>query len=152
MGDISKAHRRFLHAPEERGLLACRILESDQFIYINRVGTFGLACASYWWGRIAGAGIRLTHELLGPTMPVELLLFADDLEALGASAGGRRGITLAFLYMSVLGFPFKCAKQRGGLRVEWIGLYTDYATKTCAVDARLGTGPSHDWSDNCEKL
>ena len=144
VGDISKAHRRFLHAPEERGLLACRILESDQFIYINRVGTFGLACASYWWGRIAGAGIRLTHELLGPTMPVELLLFADDLEALGASAGGRRGITLAFLYMSVLGFPFKWAKQRGGLRVEWIGLYTDYATY------KLGLSPKraqwmHDW-------
>lgn len=145
VGDISKAHRRFLHAPEERGLLACRILESDPFIYINRVGTFGLACASYWWGRIAGAGIRLTHELLGPAMPVELLLFADDLEALGASAGGRRGITLAFLYMSVLGFPFKWAKQRGGLRVEWIGLFTDYTVY------KLGLSPKRarwmrDWA------
>ncbi|CAL1173513.1 unnamed protein product [Cladocopium goreaui] len=106
VGDISKAHRRFLHAP--------------------------------------GAGIRLVHELLGPQMPVELLLFADDLEALGASAGGRRGITLAFLYMSVLGFPFKWTKQRGGLRVEWIGLFSDYSVY------KLGLSPSrarwmHDW-------
>ena len=144
VGDISKAHRRFLHAPEERGLLACRVLDSDKFIYINNVGTFGLACASYWWGRIAGAGIRLTHELLGPDMPVELLLFADDLESLGASPGGRRGITLSFLYLSTLGFPFKWSKQRGGLRVEWIGLFSDYA------EYKLGLSPKraqwmHDW-------
>ena len=144
VGDISKAHRRFLHAPGERGLLACRVLDTDDHIYINNVGTFGVACASYWWGRIAGAGIRLVHELLGPQMPVELLLFADDLEALGASAGGRRGITLAFLYMSVLGFPFKWTKQRGGLRVEWIGLFSDYSVY------KLGLSPSrarwmHDW-------
>ena len=128
VGDISKAHRRFLHAPEERGLLSCRISEDDVYIYVNKVGTFGLACASYWWARIAGAGIRLMHEMLGPQMPVDLLIFADDLEAIASSAGGRRGITLSFLFLSCLGFPFKWAKQRGGLRVEWIGLFTDYTS------------------------
>ena len=38
--DTSKAHRRFLHAPNERGLLACRVRDEDDFIYVNRVGTF----------------------------------------------------------------------------------------------------------------
>ena len=93
VGDVSKAHRRFLHAPEERGLLSCRICDDDIYVYVNRVGTFGLSCASYCWARIAGAGIRLMHEMLGPQMPVELLIFADDLEAIASSAGGRRGIT-----------------------------------------------------------
>ena len=144
VGDISKTHRRFLHAPEERGLLACRIDEEDDYIYVNRVGTFGLACASYWWSRIAGSGIRLIHELLGPQMPIELLIFADDVEAIAASPGGRRGITLSFLFLSCLGFPFKWSKQRGGLRVECIGLYTDY---TCY---KIGLSPRraewlHDW-------
>eukprot|EP00435_Cladocopium_sp_Y103_P066703 s951_g29.t1 len=136
VGDISKAHRRFLHSPEERGLLACRVADDDKYIYINRVGTFGLACASYWWSRIAGAGVRLVHELLGPEMPIEALIFADDLEALAADAGGRRGVTLCFLFLSTLGYPFKWSKQRGGLRVEWIGLYADYPTY------RLGLSPS----------
>eukprot|EP00435_Cladocopium_sp_Y103_P068936 s20_g32.t1 len=135
VGDISKAHRRFLHAPGERGLLACRVLPSDDFIFINRVGTFGVACASYWWSRIAGCGVRLVHELLGPSMPIELLIFADDVESIASDAGGRRGITLSFLFMSVLGFPFKWSKQRGGLRVEWIGLFTDYPSY------RLGLSP-----------
>ena len=73
--------------------------------------------------------------MLGPSMPVELLIFADDLEALAADAGGRRGIVLAFLFLSALGFPFKWSKQRGGVRVEWIGLYSDYPT------FRLGLSP-----------
>ena len=67
--------------------------------------------------RIAGCGVRLVDELLGPTMHIELLILADDLESLGANAGGRRGV-MSFLFLSTLGFPFKWAKQRGGLRVE----------------------------------
>ena len=135
VGDISKAHRRFLHDPSEHGLLACRVRSSDKHIYINKVGTFGVASASYWWGRIAGAGIRLVHELLGPEMPIEMLIFADDLESLGAGLRGRRGTVLSFLFLSTLGFPFKWAKQRGGLKVEWIGLNTDNTTM------RLGLSP-----------
>ncbi|CAL1153955.1 unnamed protein product [Cladocopium goreaui] len=136
VGDISKAHRRFLHHPSERGLLACRVLSTDDHVYINNVGTFGVASASYWWGRIAGSGLRLVHELIGPEMPVEMLIFADDLEALGPDRQGRRGVVLAFLYLAVLGFPFKWAKQRGGLKVEWIGLFADYTSM------KLGLSPS----------
>ena len=143
VGDISKAHRRFLHSPNERGLLACKVLNGDDFIFVNRVGTFGVASASYWWGRIAGAGIRLVHELLGPTMPIELLIFADDLEALGANFMGRRGIAMAFILLAAFGFPFKWAKQRGGLKVEWIGLYADYTAM------KLGLSPKRAaWMSN----
>ena len=64
VGDFSKAHTRFLHELSECGLLACRVKNDDPFIFINRVGTFSVASASYWWGRIAASGIRLTYELL----------------------------------------------------------------------------------------
>jgi len=75
--------------------------------------------------------VRLVHELA-----IEILIFADDIEAIAADAGGRRGITLCFLCMSILGFPFKWAKHRGGLRVDWIGIFTDYPTY------RIGLSPS----------
>lgn len=145
VGDISKAHRRFLHHPSERGLLACKVNPKDDCIYINRVGTFGVASASYWWGRIAGAGLRLVHEILGPEMPVELLIFADDLEAIGADRMGRRGIVMTYIILSAFGFPFKWAKQRGGLKVEWIGLFADYTSM------KLGLSPKRakwmaDWT------
>ena len=47
----------------ERGFLACQLetgddkKESDSdIIYVNKVGTFGVSCASYWWTRIAACG------------------------------------------------------------------------------------------------
>ena len=94
-----------------------------------------MASASYWWGRIAGAGLRLTHELLGPELPVELLIFADDLEALGPDLMGRRGVVCAYVFLSAFGFPFKWSKQRGGEKVEWIGFFSDYTSM------KLGLSP-----------
>ena len=154
VGDISKAHRRFLHHPSERGLLACKVNPKDKFIYINRVGTFGVASASYWWGRIAGSGLRLVHELLGPELPVELLIFADDLEALGPVLRGRRGVVMAYLILSALGFPFKWSKQRGGLRVGMDRSFCRlhfYEIGTCSqeggLDGWLDLGGGEDWKD-----
>ena len=66
----------------------------SQIVYVNKVGTFGLSPASYWWTRIAACGIRATHHLLGPGYPMDMLLYADDLEALGIGARGRQGIPL----------------------------------------------------------
>ena len=90
------------------------------------------------------AGVRLVHELLCPQMLIELLVFADAVESIAASPGGRRGIMLSFLFLSCLHFLFKCSKQRGGPRVEWIGLFTDYTTY------KIGLSPKraewmHDW-------
>ena len=59
---------------------------------------------------------------------MEMLIFADDLEALGADVDGRRGIVCAYVLLSCFGFPFKWSKQRGGMKVEWIGLYADYTS------------------------
>ena len=135
VGDISKAHRRFLHDPLEHGLLACRVKSSDEHIYINKVGTFGVASASYWWGRIAGAGIRLVHEFLGPEMPIEMLIFADDLESLAQEYVADAEQCFHSCFYPLLASPSSGLKQRGGLKVEWIGLYTDYTTM------RLGLSP-----------
>ena len=91
---------------------------ASQTVYVNLVGTFGLSCASYWWTRVAACGLRLTYHLLGPGFPLDMLLYADDLESMGRGAKGRRGIPRAQL--SLPGYPFKWAKTReGGL--EWSG-------------------------------
>ena len=70
VGDIAKAHRRFKPREEEHIYLGCQIdnveeIEGDpdsQTVYVNKVGTFGVSCASYWWTRISAAGIRATHQ------------------------------------------------------------------------------------------
>ena len=112
VGDIAKAHRRFKHRVEEHGYLGCQIDTSKD---IPAMGTFGVSCASYWWTRISAAGRRATHHLLGPEFMLALLLYEDDLESLGVGPAGRKGIPPSYCFMSLLGFPFKWAKTRGGL-------------------------------------
>ena len=64
--------------------------------------------------------------MLGPGFPLDMLLYADDLESMGRGAKGRRGIPLSYLYLAAFGYPFKWAKTRGGFRVEWLGMETEY--------------------------
>ena len=147
MGDIAKAHRRYKHAAKEHGYLACQVDTKEevpgdpasQTVYVNLVGTFGLSCASYWWTRIAACGLRLTYHLLGPDFPLDLLLYADDLEAMGKGPRGRRGILLSYLFLATLGYPFKWAKTRGGFRVEWLGMETEYPTYKLGLSLKRAT-------------
>ncbi|CAE8694243.1 unnamed protein product, partial [Polarella glacialis] len=76
--------------------------------------------------RIFGASTRATYHLLGPENPADILLFADDIEVMGPDRAGRRAIVLTYLFLVAFGNPFKWEKQREGLKVDWIGLHTDY--------------------------
>eukprot|EP00438_Fugacium_kawagutii_P035385 Skav201844 [mRNA] locus=scaffold484:280511:282334:- [translate_table: standard] len=126
VGDFEKAHRRFLYQESERGYLGCKVEEGDGSVYINHVGTFGIASTPYWWARISGALLRLTHYIVGPGFPVEMLLYVDDLEVIAPGIKGRIGAVLSFIVMSSMGAPFKWKKQRGGWVTEWIGINSDY--------------------------
>ena len=126
VGDIAKAHRRFKHAAKEHGYLACQVDAEEetsgdpasQTVYVNLVGTFGLSCASYWWTRIAACGLRLTY-LPGPGFPLDMLLYADDLESMGRGAKGRRGIHSAISTWLLLATLSSGLRPEGGL--EWSG-------------------------------
>ena len=65
---------------------------------------------------------------------LDLLLYADDL------VEWAHRIPLSYCFMSLLGFLSKWAKTRGGFRVEWLGMGTEYSSY------RLGlTKKSADW-------
>ena len=95
VGDIKKAHRRFKHLA--KGFLACQLDARDgpvgqldnSCVYVNKVGTFGVNCASYWWR----CGIR-AHHFLG-RCPIDMLLYADDLESLATTPKRRIAIVLS---------------------------------------------------------
>lgn len=135
IGDFGKAHRRFKYVEEEHGYLACKVSEEDPWIYVNRVGTFGVASTPYWWGRLSGALLRLGHCLVGPA-PLEALLYADDLETMGIGKEGRRCQVLMFVLLAALGAPFKWKKQRGGMTTEWIGLTSDFGRYSMGLSER----------------
>ena len=124
MGDVSKAHRTIKVCERDWGFQACQ-LEPDK-IWVNKVGTYGMAPAAYWWGRFAVATlVRLLHYLAGSETGLEILLYVDDHITLACD---KAGIVLsgALLYFLVaLGVPWRWDKCRGGTQVDWIGYWLD---------------------------
>ena len=75
--DIAKAHRRVKVRESDCWYQACRLVPGK--VWINKVGTYGVASASYWWCRLAAAVlVRLCHYLLADVVEFELLLYSDD--------------------------------------------------------------------------
>lgn len=133
LGDASKAHRRIKVLQTEWGFLGCR-LEANT-VWINKVQTFGIASASYWWGRAAGGIVRCMYGLLGGEHALDLLLFADDAEFIAAEKEERFSILLAIVILLALGMPFKWAKFRGGYEVDWVGFHISYKAYSIGLSA-----------------
>lgn len=80
--------------------------------------------------------MRLTHLVIGPSFKCDMLLYADDLEVLGAGRDGRIGSVLSFGLMAALGALVKWSKQRGGLVKECVSLTTDYGNYTMGLSEK----------------
>ena len=119
VGDVKKAHRRYLHHPEHWGVLACRSRSDSPTVWLNRTGTFGIASAAFWFARLIGLIGRLSLRVLS-------LIYADDLHLL--SGGPNRWLNLWMLLalFCLQGTPFSEKKWRGGLQLDWVGYWIDY--------------------------
>ena len=62
--DVAEAHRQIPIHPRDWHLLGCQI-EVGGDVYINKVGTFGVASASYCWSSAPSAIGRPTRYLTG---------------------------------------------------------------------------------------
>ena len=59
--DVSEAHRQVPIHPDDWHLLGCQVIPGGE-VFINTVGTFGAASASYYWSRVSGAVGRLVAD------------------------------------------------------------------------------------------
>ena len=50
-----------------------------------------------------------------------------------------RSIPLSYLFLATLGYPCKWAKTRGGFRVEWLGMETEYPTYKLGLSLKRAT-------------
>ena len=132
LGDVSKAHRRVKVRQKDWGWMACTLadfanLDSDKTdtaeIWFNRVGTFGLASASYWWSRLGACLIRMMYMLLGPRRTLDSLLYADDLELIAENKLEKISVLLGLIYLMAMGTPLKWTKFRCGHGLEWVGYF-----------------------------
>ena len=75
--DVEGAHKVIVVRPEDWPLQACQIVPGGD-VFLNTRGTFGIASAAYWWGRLAAALTRSGLLVLGLWLPFWAFLFADD--------------------------------------------------------------------------
>ena len=92
LSDISSAHRLVKIRKEEWGLLACE-LDNPEERWLNTVGTFGFSSAAYWFSRLMSGMLRFAYILLGKECTLDMLLYADDLEAIAETLGERRSLS-----------------------------------------------------------
>ena len=88
---------------------------------LNKSGSYGVASAQFWWGRLAGSVVRLLLKLFGSRIPTWLLLFADDFLQLSLGPKFLDAVTLWLFTLRVLGIPLSWKKIKGGFVVPWIG-------------------------------
>lgn len=129
--DYEGAHNLVQVHHDDWGLQACTEeqldgeLKEDTMLSLHTCGTFGVATAGYWWGRLGAMLTRACHMMLGPSQPLWLLLFADDKLALGRTRDLHRAFPLLLFTILIFGGPLKWAKVKGGLHSQLIGYWLD---------------------------
>ena len=137
--DIMKAHRRFLHAVEDHGYLCCKADSASKVVWVNRVGTFGVACAALHFGRLAGLIFRMVIRLLRH-QPCFQYLFADDLKWVVGGATKYLDLWMLIVGWLMVGTPFSWRKFRGGLALDYVGFWTDYGRFRLGLSEKRAQG------------
>ena len=87
--------------------------ELSEDVYVNKIGTFGVSSAGYWWGRAGGALMRLAYYLTGHREALWAMLYADDGKLTGRTDHPERGLLLFLLALVAVKTPLAWKKLRG---------------------------------------
>jgi len=120
VADVKDAHRAVAIAPVDWHLLGCRARRGGP-LYFQHRGTFGIASASYWWGRLAAAILRLGYAVVAESAALWSLVLADDFKYEVCSPNFVETLLLLVLLGEVLGVPWSWSKLRGGTEYTWVG-------------------------------
>ena len=97
----------------------------DETLWLNKVGTFGVASAGYWWGRAGACVFRLAHYLLGYDRAIWALLYSDDGWLTGRGKDFEFPLVLFMFFLAVIDAPLSWHKMTGGIESEWVGYLLD---------------------------
>ena len=107
--DVSEAHRQVPIHPDDWHMLGCRV-RPEGAIYVNTVGTFGVASASYYWSRVAGAIGRIAQYCTGTQAITWHLLVADDYHLEASGSEYRAALMVFFVVCDTVGIPLSWHK------------------------------------------
>ena len=135
--DIKAAHRLVKIRESDWRLLVCKANSDSEVCWVNKVGTFGVSSAPYWWSRLFGLAGRLVARVLLNRWVVQLV-YVDDLHVV--CVGEEKFVTLwmAIAAYEALGTPFGYKKFSGGLDVQFVGYRVDYMNISVGISEARG--------------
>ena len=133
--DVSEAHRQIPVHPRDWHLLGCQVKPEADF-YIKTVGTFGVASASYYWGRVASALGRLTQYLAADSAQTWHMVVADDYHLEAGGESYRFALLSFFVLCSVTGVPLSWHKTSGGDTIVWVDFELLHRTHHLGISER----------------
>ena len=133
--DVSEAHRQIPVAEQDWHLLVCQVVPGGS-VFINTVGTFGVASASYYWSRVASAVGRLAQYLAGNTAYSWHMLVADDYHLDAGGANYRTALFHFFTLCATANVPLSWSKTAGGDVVSWVGFELLHRTRMLGITQR----------------
>ena len=114
--DVTKAHRRVKILPPEWRYQVAKL--EDEW-WINKVGTYGMASAQLYWGRLASILLRLLYHVY-PMVDWGFVFVDDFCWLLRKSLAGP--LTSAILlFLVAFGCPLSWKKTAMGLSNTWLG-------------------------------
>ena len=135
--DISAAHRLVKIREADWHLLGCKADSDAQTIWINKVGTFGVSSAAYWWTRLFGCVGRFVSRLL-LQMAVLQLIYVDDLQLVTLGQDKFVALWMALASYEALGTPFAYHKFGGGLQSEFVGYWLNFEHCKLGISDKRG--------------
>ena len=122
--DRKKAHRRLKTARKDWRYQTA-VVQSRRFV--NTCGTYAIATAQFYWGRLVG----LIHRIfLIIEIPIWLFTYVDDLLFLLLAETKWVDAAAAVLFLEILGFQINRAKFCIWHSLRWIGLQADMLKAT----------------------
>ncbi|CAE6954665.1 LRRC45 [Symbiodinium sp. KB8] len=128
--DVSKAHRRILIRPADRGLLC---FFHRRRLYQCLTLNFGARASGYYWARVAGLLSRLLHRLL--FVRHALLIYVDDLISLFSGPSAPVWASIMCVLLLLLRVPMSWHKAYLGCRPSWIGWSMDFDSMSATLEA-----------------
>ena len=135
--DVSAAHRLVLHRRKDWALMACRAEQNSNTVWINKVGTFGLSPASFWWSRLYGIIGRVVARCLLQHAFYHFA-YVDDVHPTFYGKRMYINFLVWLILQEMIGVPFAYHKFRGKTLVAFIGYELDYGSRLVGLSEARG--------------
>ena len=128
--DVSEAHRQVPIHPSDWHMLGCRVRNGGP-VFVNTVGTFGVASASYYWSRGARSIGRIAQCCTEAQATTWHLFVAEDYHLEASGSEYRAALLVSFVVCDPVGIPLSWHTTSGGDVTNWVGF--EFLHRSCKL-------------------